>query len=330
MKGTFIISIDFEIHWGVLDTKSIKNYGANLRGVRQAISGMLELFDKYDINATFATVGMLFYKDKSSLLGSLPDRKPGYQSEQLNPYKNIETLVGESEENDPYHYGRSVIQLIQQKGRHEIGSHTFSHFYCLEKGQTIFEFEADLAAFRKAADSLGVAPQSLVFPRNQLRYNYLRSLVKFGYTCYRGNEDYWVYEPHIKQHENLTRRGIRFLDAYFNLTGNHIYSEQELTSSYPFNLKASRFLRPYRPYFALLEPFKLRRIKNSMKAAAVSGKMYHLWWHPHNFGVNTAENLKSLENILKTYRKLHETHGLENYTMSEYSQHLKKKYHATS
>ncbi|HEX5001900.1 MAG TPA: polysaccharide deacetylase family protein [Bacteroidia bacterium] len=327
MKGTFIISIDFEIRWGVMDTKSLSNYGENLRGVRQAIPGMLALFEKYDFKVTFATVGMLFYGDKKSLLEHLPVRLPSYQNVGLNPYLDIENIIGEDEASDPYHYGKSLLESIIKTKQHEVGSHTFCHYYCLEKGQTIFEFEQDLAAFQRAATTLGQTPVSLVFPRNQLRYNYLKSLKKFGYTNYRGNEKSWLFKPRIKSEISLWRRSLRFLDAYFNLTGHHLSDEAEIASEFPFNIRSSRFLRPYLAIFPFLEPFKISRIKKSMDLAAETGKLYHLWWHPHNFGTNTQKNLDQLESILIHYSKLKKDYGITNHTMGSYAQHLNETYY---
>jgi len=34
-----------------------------------------------------------------------------------------------------------------------------------------------------------------------------------------------------------------------------------------------------------------------MKFAAENNCIYHLWWHPHNFGNNKNENLQNLERV---------------------------------
>ena len=59
--GKFVISLDFELIWGVRDKRTIQSYGENLRGVHQAIPRLLNLFDQYKIKGTFATVGFLFF-----------------------------------------------------------------------------------------------------------------------------------------------------------------------------------------------------------------------------------------------------------------------------
>ena len=50
--------------------------------------------------------------------------------------------------------------------------------------------------------------------------------------------------------------------------------------------------------------------------------MYHLWWHPHNFGINQLENFAFLEEILVHYRYLNEKYGFTSCTMSELAHEL--------
>ena len=41
-NGTFIISLDFELNWGVHDVFTLEQYEKNLLGTREAIDKMLE------------------------------------------------------------------------------------------------------------------------------------------------------------------------------------------------------------------------------------------------------------------------------------------------
>lgn len=50
--GLFVISIDFELHWGVRDKLSVGAYRDNLLGVREVIPTLPKLFKKYGIDAT--------------------------------------------------------------------------------------------------------------------------------------------------------------------------------------------------------------------------------------------------------------------------------------
>jgi hypothetical protein len=63
--GAFVISLDFELHWGVRDHEPPDGpYHANLLGARKAIPRLLELFEHYGISATWAIVGFLFAESR--------------------------------------------------------------------------------------------------------------------------------------------------------------------------------------------------------------------------------------------------------------------------
>ena len=134
--GAFVISLDFEIMWGVCDKPSIRSYYLdNLLGVRQVIPSLLELFSEFGVHASFATVGMLFASSKQELLQYIPAIKPDYNNECLSPYSQEFDDLGENESADPLHYANSLIKLIQQTPGQEIGCHTFCHYYCLVETQ---------------------------------------------------------------------------------------------------------------------------------------------------------------------------------------------------
>ena len=63
-----------------------------------------------------------------------------------------------------------------------------------------------------------------------------------------------------------------------------------------------------------------------MEYAALHGEVYHLWWHPHNFGANMEKNLEKLEYVLKCYKKCHEQYGMESYSMADLSNYLRNKH----
>ena len=54
-----------------------------------------------------------------------------------------------------------------------------------------------------------------------------------------------------------------------------------------------------------------------MTKAAKTGSLYHLWWHPHNFGNNVEKNMKFLEEILKHYQYLSGKYGMVSLNMEE-------------
>src|SRR5713226_4105770 len=128
-RGALVISLDFELHWGVRDSKPLDSYRQNLLGERTAVPAMLRLFQKYGIHATWAAVGFLFFENKGELLDSLPARRPAYRDRRLSPYQDVERL-GVNESEDPLHFAASLIRQVSATPHQEIGSHTFSHYYC--------------------------------------------------------------------------------------------------------------------------------------------------------------------------------------------------------
>lgn len=314
--GVLVISLDFELHWGVRDKRSVASYRENLLGVRQAVPAMLELFAAYDIAATWATVGFLLFDSKAELLAHLPERLPYYQEHGLNPYPFLSS-IGENEREDPFHFAPSLVRRIAQAPKQELGSHTLSHFYCLEPGQDRLMFHDDLkAAIDVAREKLGEAPRSIVFPRNQFNAGYLEVCRELGFSAYRGNPGSWLYAPRPEKAESMLRRAGRLMDAYFPFVDDLSY-DHAVASGALRNVPASRFLRPYQLETQRLEPLRKRRIARELESAARNNRMYHLWWHPHNFGLNLSENLELLRSILNEFRRLRDQFGMKSSTMVE-------------
>ena len=245
MPGIFTVSLDLELYWGVRDARSIESYESNLRGEREAIRGMLELFEEHDIHATWATLGFLFYKDAEELRHHLPDVLPDYRRQQLSSYRYLQEHAWGSDD-DHFHFAPEMVQLIRDYDGQEIGTHTFSHYYCLEDGQTLEAFRADLKAALAAAQAHGIPTASLVFPRNQSNPEYLAVLDELGIACYRGNENAAFYAPRNQREQNLIVRASRLLDAYVNLSGYHTYALQDCARSRPFNIPSSRIRARWR------------------------------------------------------------------------------------
>jgi hypothetical protein len=264
---------------------------------------------------------LLFFENKRDLLAHLPSIRPEYVDPKLSPYLALDQ-VGENETTDPYHFGHSLIAQILRTPGQEMATHTFCHYYCLERGQTAASFRADLAAAVQVAREHGVVLRSLVFPRNQYNASYLTICEELGITSYRGNENSWIYKERNEEQQSLYKRGARLLDAYLDLSGANCYTLQDIARQFPYNIPASRFLRPWSGRFQALEGLRLRRILSGMEHAAQNRKVFHLWWHPHNFGVNIPQNMAVLRRIAEHYRHLHATYGMESQSMGDLAAEL--------
>lgn len=316
-QGSLVISLDYELMWGIIDVLTKDGYGqTNVKQVPEVIKRMIALFEKYDVHATFATVGMIMYPNTKVLLADIPQVHPSYQQSVMSPYEHDYIPQIKPEEECLFFQPEVVKEICKHKGM-EMGTHTYCHYYCWAEGQTIEQFDADIKKAVEVATRNGHELKSIVFPRNQVSDEYLKICTQNGITSYRGNALKYFNEPKSK-YEAIKNRVCRLLDAYINVGGMTSIPYDKLERKVGMlNVCASRMLRPYSPKLSFLEGLRLRRIKKEMTYAAKEGEMYHLWWHPHNFGANMEENLRFLESILQTYKSCNEKYGMMSCTMTE-------------
>lgn len=319
-SGILTVSLDFELHWGGFEKWPLDDrYGEYFLNTRKSIPTVLSLFEQSGIHVTWATVGLLMHRTRDELLAHLPQKQPLYTLAELSAYHFMEQQhVGDSEQDDPFHYAGSLIEKIKAVSGQEIGTHTFSHYYCNEKGQTVEDFRDDLEAAKLAASSCGVGIKSLVFPRNQFNADYLKACAEAEIKIVRINPIDWWWQIDSTQQESKWKRLNRGLDAYFSIGGKTSYALNTVKEEHGvILLPASRLLRPYNPKELVLNRLKIQKIKKEMSAAAKNNEVYHLWWHPHNFGNYTQQNIDGLIEIANHFRKLHKEFGMVSMNMGE-------------
>ena len=310
-NGALVISLDFELVWGLFDHIEIKDKVTYFNNTLEAIPQIVDIFEKNTIQATWATVGMLFNENWEEWHSNIPDMLPTYNKIELNPYE-----YGKKHQKsglDQFFFAPDLIKSIQSAEGQEIGTHTYSHYYCLEKGQTKAQFEADINQALKMARKFNVELKSLVFPRNQFNADYLEICAQKDIETVRTNPKVWYWDTAVK--ETFAVKLARTGDAYLPL-GKKSYKVDSLVLDKVLCQQASRFLRPQHSV-ALLNSTRLNRIKNEMIQAAKNGEVYHLWWHPHNFGVDVADSIKTLQAIVETFKYCNDTYGMQSLTMKQ-------------
>jgi len=316
-SGGFVISLDFELHWGVRDHLTVEQYRENLLGVRQAIPAILDLFERFGIHATWATVGFLFFHTLDDLKAALPDELPRYDNPSLDPYAAL-SEVGRNEDEDPFHFAPSLIRNILASEGQEVGTHTLSHFYTLAPGPTLESFRADLRAAKLIADQYGIMLKSIVFPRNQVSRQHVRICAEEGLIAYRSTEA----DPWNEAGNGVLGKAMRFADSYLKLSGDGCVTPC-IDNEYPIvRVSQSSFLRSWSPVLREFEDVKLGRICASMDAAAKSNKIFHLWWHPHNFGMNLDENMAMLTRVVVHYAKINRQLHWPSLSMAEVAENV--------
>lgn len=316
MKGFFVISLDLEKMYGVFDSKTIVNYGSNIEGVREVVPKILNLFEQYNISATWAFVGMMLFYNKEELLRFSPKERINYSEMKHSIYSCLRTI--NQSDFELYFEGSEIIKIISNSAKQELASHTYSHSYCLEPGFDLRVFKEEMKfKINLFREKFNRELKSMVFPRNQYSEEVIATLKELGFVSYRGNIDSWLHHSRSEREISFLIKVFRFFNSYLNLFPNleanyHLKGGVDVV-----NIEASAFFRPYNSKIKILERLKINRIKRSMLKAAKNRKLFHLWWHPHNFGINQNENLKQLEEILAYYRILEEKYDFMNITMGD-------------
>ncbi|MGZ5244446.1 MAG: polysaccharide deacetylase family protein [Bacteroidia bacterium] len=325
MAGIFTISLDFELHWGVFDKRDRDSRKQNYDNTIKTIPELLRLFSVNNVHVTWATVGALFVNNESELNKLLPANKlrPTYKNNNLSAYN----FIAENSLDDTYNWAHFAPEQVKQisgfKGQ-ELASHTFLHYYCLEPGQNVQQFSADLEAAKKAAEAINEKLVSLVFPRNQFNEEYLDACYAHGIKVVRSNPDSWFWSD-TSENTSIFSKIFRTGDTYIPMGKNTSYTldSLEVKPGKPLLLPASRFLRPYNPKYKFLNKLRLDRILKEMEHAAKHNECYHLWWHPENFGDHPAESLKDIHVIIEKFRALQNQYGMISWNMKEYAEHFK-------
>ena len=312
-NGHFVISLDFELLWGVFDVIDYQEKLEYFHNTRKAVPLILKTFEENEIHATWAVVGMLFNNSWEEWESNQPKVIPTYTETSLSAYNFGGSIINDA--TGKLVFAPEIVRQIKDTEGQEIGTHTYSHYYCNEQGQTIEQFTADIQKAIEVAKAMNIQIKSLIFPRNQLKEEYLGVCADLGIQNVRSNPSSWYWED--TRSTSLLTKISRSGDAYFPL-GKKTYSTAEIKKKpmMPLEQKASRFLRPVEGS-SILRKLKLNRIKREMTMAAKNKEIYHLWWHPHNFGNATSESLLDLNSLIKHFKKLHKKYNFQSANMEE-------------
>lgn len=310
-NGSLVISLDFELLWGIFDKVDWRERQQYFLNTRAVIPRILELFEKNGIACTWATVGMLFNENWEEWRENIPQETPDYDNQNLSAYRYGSGIV--EKQTEAFCFAPSIIKQIADTPGQEIGTHTYSHYYCLEKGQAAEAFRSDLLQAKQLAKRFDVQLESLVFPRNQFNEDYIKICGELGIKSVRTNPQNWYWQN--TQKDSLQQKIFRTGDAYIGSSDkSYPLTDITLLESHTIGQKASRLYRPYSDT-TLLNKLRLKRITSEMTYAAKHKEIYHLWWHPHNFGQHPEENMRELKLILDHYHWCHSEYGFNSLNM---------------
>jgi hypothetical protein len=250
-----LFSMDCELAWGLAHrdppVERVELMKQDPSNVRDAYRTLVDLYETYEIPATWAFVGHLFYNECD----------PGAHINGPN-VSRADPLS--SRNKTPLYYGDDIIQwVLDNNVDHDIGGHAFSHVEFSEVDESVARSE--LEAMVTAAKEWGIDIDSFVYPMNSVAHEHL--LPEFGIQVYRDG---------TLGNNYTLRHGIRPMlarDRQFWSVPS-VSPEREATGL--VRIDASRLLHEER--FCYLHPMRLRRTLDRIS----DGGIVHFAFHPHD------------------------------------------------
>jgi len=279
-RGSLCISIDVELAWGIWDKPSAAYHARCAEHEEAIVKGLVALFERFDVGATWAFVGRLLELDDAAA------RSTSWGSQ--------------------IWYAPALVEVVRgARTPQDIGSHSYAHVYF---GATPREaVRGDLAAARRVHDRHGLPFCSFVFPRNQVAHVDL--LREAGVRVFRSVDHGW----HMAVGRRLGRRAGRVANLADKMlpippavVEPVVHATErgeivELPSS--MLLMARNGLRRAVPPASVVAKARL-----GLAAARRTGGTFHLWFHPSNFYYEPERQLETLGAIVEAAARMRD-HG---------------------
>lgn len=176
--GSVVLSLDAELAWGFRDSETIPE--SRVATARKSWLRLLELFDDFDVPATWSVVGHLFL---DSCDGVHADHSTPDYVEDGTSGDWFDRDPGTWEGRDGGWYGSNLIDGIERADAdHEVGCHTFSHVEMDRVSREVAS--AEVRTCVELAERRGLAVDSFTFPGNAVAHRDV--LAAYGVKSYRG------------------------------------------------------------------------------------------------------------------------------------------------
>jgi hypothetical protein len=258
-KGKLTISIDLALAWSVWDRLTAEDLTLAETAERPICAALIELFDRYEIPATWAIVAGLL--DEASAKS-----RSGCAS---------------------CWYAPDIIdRLLHAKVVHEIGGHGGRH---VEFGKIpASEAREDLEFARAVHHAHALPLTSFVFPRNSI--GHLDLLAEAGMRTFRGLDIGWFGSA--ARTGRLAGRAANFVDKILPIAPSSVAPvERGGLIEIPGSMLLLGRNGPRRFILPAVTRAKLRL---GLARASHTGGIFHLWFHPSNFYYRRDEQLATL------------------------------------
>ena len=300
-SGAFVVSLDTELVWGMFDTGTVSP--ERYTGTRGVIRNLLDLFEEYQIPATWALVTHLLTDCCASELG----RQSHPDSCKQNS-RNVALPCQQELDPDLWYEPRILDWIEDTEVDHDVGSHTHTHLVFSEA--TREEARSDIEQSVAIAKRHGIDLTSFVYPRNRIAHRDMLS--DAGFEVYRGIDSRWYEKSQLPA---PVVKGTRFADEATQWTPPTVIPR---TESGLVEVPGSQVFRPAHGMWRHTPKGSQRtRAIAGLDRAARTGEIFHVWFHPFNFAHNPGHLLEAFETVLAHAQSLVRQGCLDILTMRE-------------
>jgi peptidoglycan/xylan/chitin deacetylase (PgdA/CDA1 family) len=283
-RGKLTISIDLELAWGVWDYVTPEHLRMAEECERPIVATLIDLFDRYDVPATWAIVAALLDEASSRA-------RPGCQACWYAP--------------------DLVERLLGARTAHEVGSHSGRHIYF--DTASAAEARADLEFASGIHRARGLPFRSFVFPRGA--GGHLDLLAGAGLRVCNYADVGWVEVARgagqrIGQAANL-------VDKLMPIPPHPAQVEQR--GALVHIAKSMLLMGRNGPRRFILPAVTRAKLRSGLERARRTGGIFHFWFHPSNFYYRREEQFATLAWFLEHAAKEAELGHIELRTMGSYA-----------
>lgn len=310
-RGLFVVSIDFEMAWGgVFNEYILKNNLDLYKKTRKAIIAIIELFEKYQISATWAFVGHLMLENCEKINNTKHPYivRPNYSW--LNKDWFHSDPCARDDLNSIWYADDVLKNVMSCKVKQEVASHSFSHILFGEEGCSKECAESDIRKCVEVASSYDIDLTSFVFPCHSEGHKDI--LKKYGFNIYRSRGVEWYSKIRNSQLKRLALK----IDKIFAInpsTGSLGIDEHGL-----YNIPGNMCYYRYTGWKSILTYKKVvKQAKKGIDLAIRKGEVFHFWFHPYQIADGLYDSIHDLEEILYHAHAKAEAGLIKNRTMKQ-------------
>lgn len=263
MSAKIVISFDFELGWGVLDSplwRRRQDSGVYEK-LRPVIKDLTDYFEENSVRTTWASVGAMFESESTDIrTAHLPD---GYR-------RCVEAFLTEA---DKLTWNAlDIVDTLKDKSSVEVASHTYSHIYASYPGTKL---EHQLKDSQLSVDILQDVfkrqMKSIIFPRDQIDYrSEIYETLKLQYRI----------NPSFFKKSGAVNRLLRGANSFFSdVPQSDVYIGSKMECAQVGSLYFNWVGGSYEAIKKLNLSLSINKLKKQVKAET---GVYHIWLHPFN------------------------------------------------